>query len=119
MSNTRPFRAFLLGGSVYVGLELLWRRRSHISMFAAGGASLTALSYLRRTSLPAVVKPLAGALIITGIELGAGLLVNRRYRVWDYRGLPGNYRGQICPQFSLLWVPLSAAGMALSRRLEL
>jgi len=51
--------------------------------------------------------------MITAVELGVGLLVNRDYRVWDYRGLPMNYRGQICLPFSLLWIPVSALGMAL------
>ena len=28
--------------------------------------------------------------------------------VWDYSGLPGNILGQTCPQFALLFLPLSA-----------
>ena len=47
------------------------------------------------------------------LELGCGLLVNRSYRVWDYRHMPMNFLGQICLPFTLLWVPLSLAAMLL------
>ena len=104
---------FTLGGGVYVGLELLWRRRSHVSMFAAGGICFLLLGKLRKTALPKTVKPLAGAAIITLVELITGLLVNRDYHVWDYRSVPGNYKGQICPAFSLLWIPVSELGKQL------
>ena len=113
MKITRIFGIFALGGGCYVGLELLWRRRSHISMFAAGGVCFLLLGRIRQMRLPGLLKPLAGAAVITGVELGTGVLVNRDHRVWDYRGLPGNFRGQICPLFSLLWIPVAALAMGL------
>ena len=113
---------FCLGGGAYVGLELLYRGRSHISMFGAGGLCFLLLGRLRRRNLPAPAKIGAGAGAITAVELATGLLVNRDFSVWDYRGQPGNFLGQICPMFMALWVPLSAAGMALygwtERRLD-
>ena len=102
-----------LGGSAYVGLELLYRGRSHISMFGAGGLCFLLLGRLRRRNLPVPAKIGAGAGTITAVELATGLLVNRDFSVWDYRGQPGNFMGQICPMFVALWAPLSAAGMAL------
>ena len=113
MKFLRFLGIFTLGGGVYVGLELLWRRRSHVSMFAAGGICFLLLGKLRKAALPKAVKPLAGAAIITLVELITGLLVNRDYHVWDYRSVPGNYKGQICPAFSLLWIPVSVLGMKL------
>ena len=113
MKILRILGLFGLGGSVYVGLELLWRRRSHVSMFAAGGVCFLLLGKIRNLHLPAQVKPLLGAGAITGVELITGLLVNRDHHVWDYRETPMNYRGQICLPFSLLWIPLSVLGMAL------
>ena len=104
---------FALGGGSYVGLELLWRRRSHISMFAAGGLCFLLLGKLREARLPEPVKPVAGAGLITAVELGTGLLVNRDHHVWDYRGVPWNFKGQICMFFSLLWIPVSWLGMKL------
>ena len=96
-----------------MGLELLWRGRSHVSMFAAGGWSFLLLGKLRETRLPDPVKPVAGAGLITAVELLTGLLVNRDYHVWDYRTLPGNFKGQVCLPFSLLWIPVASLGMEL------
>jgi uncharacterized membrane protein len=106
---------FLTGGSAYVGLELLWRGYSHGSMFAAGGLCLLLIGHLGEVKprLPLPLRILAGAAIITMVELGTGLLVNRDYRVWDYRHQPGNFLGQICPQFCLLWIPVAALAMGL------
>ena len=113
MKNRSILGRFLLGGGFYVGLELLWRRRSHVSMFAAGGICFLLLGKIRSMDLPAPVKPAAGAAAITAVELGTGLLVNRDHHVWDYRDQPLNYRGQICLPFSLLWIPVSWLGMKL------
>ena len=106
---------FYLGGCAYVGLELMWRGRSHGSMFAAGGLCFLLIGGLNRTEpkLPLPFRAAAGAGIVTAVELGTGLLANRDYRVWDYRGLPGNLWGQICPQFTLLWIPVSLAALGL------
>ena len=101
----------VLGGGAYVGLEYLWRGYSHGSMFAAGGVCFLLLGQVRRT--PALIRPLLGAAVITGVELVTGLLVNQDYQVWDYRRSPGNFLGHICPAYSLLWLPLSLAAMAI------
>lgn len=105
-----------IGGGMYVGMELLWRGHSHISMFAAGGICFLLLGQLRKA--PAAVRIPLGPLVITAVELATGLLVNRDYSVWDYRSSPGNFLGQICPTYTLLWLPLSAIAMALYPRLE-
>ncbi len=101
--------AFLAGGGAYVGLELLWRGYSHVSMFAAGGLCLLLIGHLGEVEprLPLPWRLLAGAGIITMVELGTGLLVNRGYQVWDYRDQVGNFMGQICPMYSLLWIPVA------------
>lgn len=111
---------FSLGGAGYVGLEFLWRGYSHGSMFFAGGTCFLLLGALDRAQprLPSIPRTAVGAGIITMVELATGLAVNRRYQVWDYRNLPGNYLGQICPQYSLLWLPVAAGAMALYRRVD-
>ena len=111
---------FLLGGVGYVLLELLWRGRSHVSMFLAGGVCFLLLGVLNKVQprLPFVLRGLVGAGIITMVELLAGLIVNRNYRVWDYRHLPFHFHGQICLQFFLLWIPLSLGAMWLYSLLD-
>ena len=113
MKLAKQLALFTVGGSAYVGLELLYRGRSHVSMFGAGGVCFLLLGQLRKKPLPGAVKVGVGAGMITLVELTTGLLVNRDHAVWDYRGLPGNFLGQICPMFTALWVPLSAAAMGL------
>lgn len=106
---------FYLGGMCYSALELLWRGFTHWSMFLLGGACFVLVGRLKRLGkvLPLPLRMLLGAVIITALELGCGLLVNRQFRVWDYRRLPFNFLGQICLPFSLLWIPLSLVAMAL------
>ena len=106
---------FYLGGCAYVTLELLWRGRSHGSMFVAGGTCFLLLGHLNRVRprLPLIPRALAGSLIITTVELAAGLAVNRGHQVWDYSGIPGNFLGQICPQFTFLWVIVALIAMGL------
>ena len=108
---------FLVGGSGYVGLEFLWRGRSHISMFIAGGVCFLLLGQLDRAKFSPSVKCLVGAVVITLVELLAGLLANRDHRVWDYRQMPYNFLGQICLGYSLLWIPVSFGAMWLHRLL--
>ena len=111
---------FYTGGATYLTLELLYRGRSHGSMFLAGGACFLLIGQLNRVEprLPLPLRALVGALIVTAVELGAGMLVNRQYQVWDYRDQPGNFMGQICPVFSALWVPLSLLAGVLYDRMD-
>ena len=118
MKYTKEMAFFALGGSVYVGLELLWRGRSHISMYGAGGLSFLLLGKLGERKLTLPLRAAAGAGVITAVELGTGLIVNRDYRVWDYRQRRGNFLGQICPEYCALWMPLSLGAMEAYRWLD-
>ena len=109
---------FLVGGCGYVGLEFLWRGRSHISMFLAGGICFLLLGTIDRAKLSPWAKCLLGAATITVVELLAGLLINRDYRVWDYRHMPFQFMGQICLGYSLLWIPVSFGAILLHRLLK-
>ena len=113
MKIARKLALFGIGGSAYVGLELLYRGRSHISMFGAGGVCFLLIGQLRKFRMPQTVRVGAGAGIITAVELATGLLVNRDFQVWDYRHQPGNFMGQICPMFMAIWVPVTVAAMGL------
>ena len=90
---------FYLGGCIYMALELLFRGRTHGSMFLAGGACFLLLGLLGRARprLPGPLLPIAGALIVTAVELAVGLAVNRDWTVWDYRGQWGISAGRSAP----------------------
>ena len=118
VSCWKKMMLFGIGGSAYMGLELLWRGWSHGSMFLAGGSCFLLLGRLDRSKLPLPAKALAGAAIITSVEYAAGLLFNRNYTVWDYRELPMNVQGQICLPFCLLWLPIGLGAMILHRALD-
>ena len=120
MGIWRKIGLFFLGGAGYVGLELLWRGRTHGSMFVLGGLCFVLIGKLGKVQppLPVPVRALVSAGIVTMLELGCGLLVNRDYAVWDYRAAPLNFCGQICLPYSLLWIPVSLAAIWLYDRLD-
>lgn len=103
---------FAAGGALYVVFEALWRGHSHWSMFLLGGLCFVLVGGLNEflpERMPLALQMLLGGLIITTGELLTGIVVNLwlGWHVWDYTLLPGNLWGQICPQYSLLWVLLS------------
>lgn len=115
---------FLIGGFGYVLLELLWRGRSHWSMFAVGGLCFRLIGgigeRLRRVSWP--VRGAACAAAVTAVEFISGCVVNLWWGlgVWDYSRMRYHLKGQVCLTYSLLWMLLSLAVCpfyALCRRL--
>ena len=111
---------FYTGGATYLTIELLFRGRSYGSMFLAGGLCFLLIGQMNHVQpkLPLILRGIAGSLIVTMVEFGAGLLVNREYAVWDYRDQPGNLMGQICPLFTAFWIPLSLLAIFLYGLLE-
>lgn len=102
---------FLFGGAAYCTIEVIYRGRTHYSMFFAGGIILAAFYCLERTQpdLRLALKCLMGAGIITGVELVFGLIFNCALGmgVWDYSRVPLNLWGQICLPFTLIWLGFS------------
>ena len=108
---------FTIGGGAYTSLELLFRRRSHISMFFLGGGCFLVLGRMweRTARWRLLPRMTLGSALCTAGELATGLTVNRDFSVWDYRALPGNFRGQISPLFSGLWMLLTPVAGVLYR----
>ena len=104
---------FTVGGGMYVSLELLWRGRSHWTMFALGGGCFLAIGALgqKLSRCPGWFRAVLDSGICTAGELLTGLVFNRDFGIWDYRG-------QICLPFSILWIPLSALGERIYGRLD-
>lgn len=120
MRLVKPVLLFCIGGAAYVGLEMLWRGRSHGTMFALGGLCFLLIGRLGQVEpkLPLPARMIAGSLICTAGELLFGLLFNRNYRIWDYRPLPFNWGGQVCLLYSVLWVFVSGLAIWLYDRCD-
>lgn len=108
----------ITGGLLYVLIETAWRGYSHWTMFALGGLCFLALGLINEVlswEMPLWQQMLLGACIVTVLEFLTGCIVNLwlGWDVWDYSGMPGNILGQICPQYFLLWLPVSLAGIIL------
>lgn len=111
---------FLLvtGGLIYNIIEVLFRGWSHWTMFILGGICFIALGLINEVILWEMVlwkQMFIGACIITAMEFVTGCVVNlwMGWEIWGYSNMPGNILGQICPQFFLLWLPISAVGIIL------
>lgn len=109
---------FDTGGILYLLIELIWRGRSHWTMFLLGGMCFVAMGLINEVipwEMPLWQQALIGACIITTLEFLTGCIVNLwlGWNVWDYSIMPGNILGQICPQYFLLWVPVSTAAIVL------
>ncbi len=106
----------VLGGLTYNLLELLWRGRTHGSMFIAGGVCFELIGLIaRRVRAPLAVKCGLCALAITAVEFISGCVVNLwlNLGVWDYSTMRFHLKGQVCLLYSAFWLILSAAAMPL------
>ncbi len=108
----------ITGGLLYVLIETAWRGYSHWTMFALGGLCFLALGLINEVlswEMPLWQQMLLGACIVTVLEFLTGCIVNlwMGWDVWDYTGMSGNILGQICPQYFILWLPVSLAGIIL------
>lgn len=110
---------FLTGGTAYALLEMAWRGHTHWTMFVLGGFLFLILGELNEGLLewdtPLIWQGIIGSAIVTGAELAAGMVLNvwLGLGVWDYSGMPFNYKGQICLPFSILWIFVSIAAIVL------
>ena len=85
-------------------------------MFVLGGLCFIYLGLINEVlpwEMPLWQQVIIGAVGITALEFLTGCVVNLWFGwgVWDYSGLPGNIMGQICPQYMVLWLPVSLVGI--------
>ena len=104
------FILWLTGGSSYFFLEILFRGRSHWTMFLLGGFCFLLIGALNEyLNLSLFQQGLLGSLIVSCLEFIFGLVLNiyLKLNIWDYSSLPFNILGQVCLPFSILWVFIS------------
>lgn len=110
---------FFIGSSLGWVLELFFRRIVHKKWVNPGflvgpylpiyGFGLCALTFsymlFQNISISPILVILLMGLCMTIIELigGLGFLYGGGVKLWDYSDRWGNYKGIICPLFSLIW----------------
>lgn len=109
---------FLIGGFVYLMIEVFWRGHSHWTMFLLGGICFIALGLINEVipwKMALWKQALIGDCLITILELIAGYILNLKLHmnIWDYSKMPGNVLGQICPLYMILWIPVAVMGIIL------
>lgn len=114
--------SFSFGFFSYLGIEKLYKSLishspTHWAMGLVSGLAFLFLLVLDEKKLPLPVKALLGGVFITSLELLAGIILNLHLElgIWDYRESFGDFKGQICPLFSLIWCAASFVIIALNR----
>ena len=70
---------FLVGGSVYVMIELLWRGRSYPSMFVLGGICFYLIGLINEKypwDMPLISQMFISSIIVTTFEFIFGVILN-------------------------------------------
>lgn len=112
----KPPVLFTIGGLLYILIEILWRDRTHWTMFIVGGICFVLVGLINEIftwDMPLIQQQAISAVMITVAELLAGLLINCNYAIWDYRNIPLNIMGQICLPYTILWFFLSLPAIIL------
>lgn len=104
-------------------IELFFRRIVHknwvnpgfligpyLPIYGFGLCALTAIYLLfYKMNLPDILIIILMGCSMTLIEFIGGLtFVNKSVKLWDYSEMWGNYKGIICPLFSLIWTIIGA-----------
>ena len=108
----------IIGGAIYVLLEMLWRGFSHWTMFLLGAVCFILIGLVNEVfewDTPLLLQMLCGCAIITALEFVTGCIVNLwlGWDVWDYSPYKFNVLGQISLRSSVGWYFLSLIGITL------
>ena len=108
----------VIGGFIYILIELMYRGFSHWSMFLLGGLcfiSIGLINELFTWKTPFYLQSFIGGVIVTLLEFIVGCIVNiwLKWDVWDYSNMPLNLCGQICLIYFGVWICISARAIIL------
>lgn len=109
---------FMIGGSMYYIVELLFRGYSHWSMFILGGMCFYYAGIQNEYvswNYPLWKQLIKVESFVLISEFITGCIVNLwlGWNVWDYSNLAGNILGQTSWQFALLFLPLCLVAIIL------
>ena len=110
---------WVLGGTIYYIIEMIFRGFSHWSMFILGGLCML---FFGKQGLwtewedPLWRQVMRCTIFVTAGEFITGIFVNKLmgWNVWDYSDQPLNLFGQICVPFIILFSGLCVIGLYIS-----
>lgn len=109
-------------GTVYMLLELIWRKRTHATMGVAGGFSASILySLFSKYDFSVLAAYILSLLLISSVEMLAGFILNIKLKlaIWDYGQKRLNLCGQVCLEYSLIWGALGVVLLIIARSFPL
>lgn len=117
------FVFFLIGGCIYVTIEVLYRGHSHWTMLCLGGLCYIFIGLVNEIlpwEMYIELQMAIGGIVVTMLELCMGIIVNiiLKWDVWDYSNVPFNFLGQICLPFFFIWCLLSLPAILLDDRVR-
>lgn len=106
----------LIGGTIYYGIECIWRGYSHWSMAILGGICFIAVGSINELfswEMPMWKQCLIGAIVVTILEFITGCIVNLwlGWNIWHYERF--DVLGQICLPFTFFWFLLSGVAIII------
>lgn len=102
---------FLLGGSIYYMMEIIFRGYSHASMFIVGGIAYILIGIINEYfpwDMYIETQAFIGVSTVLVLEFISGCILNLwlKLNVWDYSNQFGNILGQVCLLFAIIWIPV-------------
>lgn len=119
----RELLMFLIGGSIYVNIEVFVRMFSHWSMFICGGLAFVIIGLLNEWYNEHMLfqhQCIVGSFVITALEFIFGYIFNilLGMNIWDYSNNACNLYGQVCLSHSIYWLILSAVAIILDDQIR-
>ena len=123
MKEFKSLVLFVIGGLVYITIEIVWRKLmgshpTHWTMFVLGGLSFVVVGGINEFfpwEMPFWLQTAIGTVCVLILEFTFGCLINIQagLNVWDYSHLPLNILGQVCLPFTFAWAALVAFAIVL------
>ena len=119
----KPLSLFMVGGTIYITIEVLWRyirgsSPTHWTMFLLGGLAFLLIGSINEYfpwKMPFWLQDIIGTAIVLMAEFVFGCVLNiwLGIGIWDYSNMPFNILGQICLPFAFAWSLLVAFAIVM------
>lgn len=114
---------FIIGGTVYITIEIIWRKlmgshSTHWTMFILGGLCFLLIGEINEFlpwDVPFWQQCAIGTVFVLILEFVFGCILNLwlGLGIWDYSNTPLNLLGQISLPFAVAWYFLAALAIIM------